>query len=92
MNLDALKGVAATNEHWIIRYNHPYKIKWDLVVMFFATWNAISVPIEVSFSPAILEHKYFTWVDSVIDFCFFVDIIINFRYAYLHPKTGEEIR
>ena len=77
---------------WMIRHNHPYKIKWDLIVMFLATWNTVAIPIEVSFQPKVLEHNFFRYVDVVIDFLFFCDILINFRYAYINTKTGEEVR
>ncbi len=76
----------------MIKYNHPYKIKWDLCVMMLATWNTIQIPIEVSFEPEVMQSSFFFWSDSVIDMCFFLDILINFWYAYLHPKTGEEIK
>ena len=77
---------------FIIRYNHPYKIKWDLGVMLLATWNTLTIPIEVSFEPEIMEGKFFFWSNSIIDALFFVDILVNFRYAYVHPKTSEEVR
>lgn len=60
--------------------------------MILATWNTISIPIEVAFEPDILEHRFFWWLDNIVDLLFFTDILINFRYAYMHPKTGEEIR
>lgn len=60
--------------------------------MVLAVYNTIVIPIEVSFNPAFLESNIFFYCDSVIDFFFFIDIIINFWYAYINSKTGEEIR
>jgi hypothetical protein len=45
----------------------------------------------VSFEPEELDNSFFFWLDSAVDVMFFIDILINFRYAYIHPKTGEEV-
>jgi hypothetical protein len=92
INDAALEGTLKKESSLMIRYNHPYKIKWDLIVMLLATYNTIVIPIDVSFEPEVLDLNFFFWLDSIIDFLFLVDILINFRYAYMHPKTGEEIR
>ena len=60
--------------------------------MCLATWNTIAIPIEVAFEPEVLDHRFFWYVDVVIDLLFFVDILINFRYSYINGKTGEEVR
>jgi len=46
--------------------------------MLLAVYNTILIPIEVSFDPKFLESKLFFYCDSVIDFLFFIDILINF--------------
>lgn len=63
---------------YMIRYNHPYKIKWDLIVMLLATWNTIVIPIDVSFEPKVLEESFFYWLDIGVDLLFLIDILINF--------------
>ena len=60
--------------------------------MLLAVYNTILIPIEVSFDPKFLELNIFFYLDSVIDFLFFIDILINFWYAYINQKTGEEIK
>ncbi len=32
----------------------------------------------------------FKILDGLIDFIFFIDIIINFRTTFIHPRTGDE--
>lgn len=59
--------------------------------MLLAVYNTILIPIEVSFDPKFLESNLFFYCDSVIDFFFFIDIMINFWYAFINSKTGEEI-
>ena len=60
--------------------------------MLLATWNTFTIPIEVSYEPDLFEHRFFFWANNIIDALFLVDILVNFRYAYVHPKTSEEIR
>ena len=69
---------AKMNASYIIRYNHPYKIRWDLLVILLSIYNTILVPIEVSFNPDFFESNYFFWADRIIDIFFVLDIIINF--------------
>lgn len=73
-----LEAKLKKERQYIIRVNHPYKIKWDLIVMLLAVYNTILIPIEVSFDPKFLESNLFFYCDSVIDFLFFIDILINF--------------
>lgn len=59
--------------------------------MILAVYNTVLIPIEVSFDPKFLESNIFFYLDSCIDLLFFIDIMINFWYAYINSKTGEEI-
>lgn len=80
------------NAAYIIKFNHPYKIRWDLFVILLSLYNTFLVPIEVSFDPDFIKLNYFFWADKIIDVFFILDIVINFRYAYVHKRTGDEIR
>lgn len=79
-------------QKWMFRYGHPYKVKWDILVMSFAAWNTVQIPIEVAYEPSEFDNKYLYWFNNFIDFIFFVDILVNFRSAYINQKTGEEVR
>jgi len=35
---------------------------------------------------------YFFWLDFIINILFAVDIMVNFRSAYIDTKTGVEIK
>jgi uncharacterized protein YdaL len=80
------------NARYIIPVNHPYRIRWDLFIILLSIYNAIMVPIEVSFAPDFFQSSYIFWTERVIDMLFTIDIIVNFRCAYLHKRTGDEIR
>ena len=59
--------------------------------MCFAAWNAWSVPYSVSFDIKLDNEVPMLVFNSMIDFLFFVDIILNFRTTYFDMNSGEEI-
>ena len=69
----------------------PRRVKWDLFVMALAIWNCFSIPFFIAFKPDIAGSNVMMAVDITIDFLFVVDIVINFRTSFMHPRTGEEI-
>ena len=76
---------------WILRINEPLRIKWDLCIMLLATWNCFSIPIEIAFEPTVADSPLYLALNSIIDFMFFLDILITFRTTYIKPSTGDEI-
>jgi len=75
----------------MFKVGHPYKVKFDLLIIALSCYNAFSIPLQISYEPAFLETRYFFWVDFVINILFAVDILVNFRSAYTDQKTGEDI-
>ena len=59
--------------------------------MTLALWNSFSIPFFVAFRPGIADHPSSNLIDSIIDFLFFVDIIVNFRTTYYNSRTGDEV-
>jgi predicted membrane protein len=74
---------------FLIRHDNKWRMRWDLLVMLIAIWNCISIPFDVAFDP-----KKGTWnkvLDTLIDICFFLDIVLTFDTSYVNDKTGFEI-
>jgi hypothetical protein len=59
--------------------------------MILSIYNWFSIPFEVSFEPEEMKSTYFFIINSVIDFFFFMDLLVNFRTSFIHPKTGDEV-
>lgn len=59
--------------------------------MILAIFNCFAIPVDVAFEPAFMDTWYFLLINSVIDFIFLLDLIINFRTTFIHEKTGKEI-
>ena len=59
--------------------------------MTLALWNCFSIPFFVAFRPAIAESKSSNLIDGIIDFLFFIDILVNFRTTYFNKRTGDEV-
>ena len=74
-----------------MRHNSKFRLRWDLLVIFFALYNCVSIPFEVAFEQGFAEHVTIIIFDYMIDVCFFLDIVFNFRTTYVNSKTGTEV-
>ena len=54
-----------------------------------AIYNCVELPLELAFFIQIDKRR--PWVDTFIDVCFGIDILISFRSTYLNEYTGDEI-
>lgn len=54
--------------------------------MFFAIFNCVFVPLQVSFDSESLNSASFLLINSAIDLCFFVDMFISFRTVFIDDK------
>ena len=71
---------------------NPIKIKWDLLIICFAVYNSISLPLELALVPPFLAgNQHIDILNQVIDFIFFIDIVLSFRTSIVNPMSGEEI-
>ena len=57
--------------------------------MLLAIWNCISIPFEVAFEPEF--GTLYTAFETVVDICFFIDIVLSFRTTFINKKTGFEV-
>lgn len=73
----------------LFRVNDPWRTRWDLFIILLALYNSVSVPLEVGFE---FEESYLGLkvVGYCFDFFFAMDIVVNFRTAYL-DEEGKEV-
>lgn len=64
-------------------------MRWDLVIMTFSLYNSFTVPIEMAFKPPGMNAPIMIITNYVIDFIFFMDILIAFRTAYIDDMGIE---
>jgi hypothetical protein len=74
----------------MIRQSDPWRVRWDLLVMFCAVYNCIIVPYEIAFMHEE-ESNELLFVSVVIDVVFTFDIIFNFRTTFIDTVTGDEV-
>ena len=63
---------------------HPqgyYKVRWDLYIGCLIIYSVLIIPIEIAFSGNAFDN-HFAW-NTVIDVCFFIDIILCFRTCFI---------
>ena len=51
--------------------------------MLIATWNALTLPVELAYEPEILKSSFNAALNHIIDFFFLVDIIVVFRTSII---------
>lgn len=90
-NIEALESIFVVDQKCILRTNDPSRIKWDLLVMLMATWNCYSIPFEIAFEPEVAKSIPWIVLDTIIDFFFFIDIILTFRTTYIDSSGGDEV-
>ena len=59
--------------------------------MLIATWNAVSLPIELAFVPLWTETDAYGILNAIIDFLFLIDIIVVFRTTII-GEDGEIVK
>jgi hypothetical protein len=75
---------------YIIRYSSNLRLYWDMWIIALAVWNALNIPVDIAYEPDISSHPFMIILNALIDFNFFIDIILTFRTTY-YDKEGEEI-
>ena len=68
-----------------------FKQRWDILIIVCAAYNCFTIPFNVAFEPQIAAGWLFTLIDVVIDFIFFIDILITFRLSFINEKGKEVI-
>lgn len=80
-----------TRPKYILPYDNPYVLRWELLIIFLACYNGIAIPFWVAFKNSALLNPGVIFIDIVIDIFFAFDIVLNFRTSYFDIKTSEEI-
>ena len=76
---------------FLLRYNHPIKIRWDFLILLFSIWNYFSLPVDIAFNPIIFKTLGNIVFNHIIDICFALDILFHFRTTITDDSTGTEI-
>lgn len=75
----------------IILINDRRKVYFEIFVIILAIYNCFGIPLEICFAPPMMEQVGFTFLNSVIDMFFALDIYIQFKTTYYDDQSGEEI-
>ncbi|KAG2450742.1 hypothetical protein HYH02_004579 [Chlamydomonas schloesseri] len=59
---------------------------WDFFVLTLVVWTALIVPFEVGFGSINFPGDY--QIERLIDACFWVDVCLNFRTAYIDHSAN----
>lgn len=76
-----------------IRQNDPWKLYWDSIILGFAIFNSITIPLVLSFeeiNETLYANNFFVVVDLMSNIFFIVDIYFQMNTTY-YDSDGEEI-
>jgi hypothetical protein len=72
-----------------ISHASSFKENWDFLIMFTACWNVFVLPISIAFQTS---SETVDLINTFVDMCFVMDILIVFRTTILDEESGEEIK
>uniref|UniRef100_A0A7S3CT47 Cyclic nucleotide-binding domain-containing protein n=1 Tax=Strombidium rassoulzadegani TaxID=1082188 RepID=A0A7S3CT47_9SPIT len=75
----------------MIKAQGKMRLSWDLLIIILSIYQAISIPLTISFEPDEFNSPGIKTFDSLVDLVFTVDIILRFRTTYIDPVSGEEV-
>jgi len=75
----------------MIKAQGKNRLQWDLLIIVLSIYQAIAIPLDMTFSPDEFNSPFVKTVDSLIDLVFVIDIIFRFRTTYIDPISGEEV-
>ncbi|CAI2372437.1 unnamed protein product [Moneuplotes crassus] len=79
------------NKKCIFRAHLGNRLRWEIFIILLAIWNGFSIPYSVAFLDPDRENIGWVIVNSLTDFMFFLDVVINCRTTFIDEKTSEEI-
>ena len=86
-NLLAAQKITSMNKRkkhsCLCSQTQPSRERWDYFVMLIATWNAMTLPIELAFEPEFTRSQENATANAIIDFLFLLDIIVVFRTSII---------
>lgn len=80
-------------KHGIIKFNHPLREKWDILIIVLTIYNCIELPFDAAFNYRSNHdpHGITDIINGLIDLMNMLDIVLNFRTTFLNKITGQEI-
>jgi hypothetical protein len=75
----------------MIKTQGKNRLHWDLIIIIFSVYQAVTVPLDIAFEPDVFNSPTFRTLNSMIDLVFIMDILIRFRTTYIDPISGEEV-
>jgi len=63
-----------------------FKLRWDVFILFLALFVAVEVPLVLGFQLNTEPPSTLYYIDTLVNVCFILDLVISFRTAYMDPQ------
>jgi hypothetical protein len=80
---DSIRRVLSAKRKAYVSINNPRRTTWDLIIMILAIYNCYCIPVDVAFSPPEFNTTLIKTINGMIDFAFFIDILVSFRTTFM---------
>jgi len=68
-----------------------YRFYWDILIVSLLMFTVIILPVSIAFySDAQLQPEWLA-INSLVDFLFITDIVVNFRTGLIVPDKNNEV-
>ena len=78
----------------LLRENDTIKFWWDLIILGFAIFNSVFIPMTLSFDEiddTMRNNLVYNIIDQIANVFYFVDIFLGFNTSYYDDFEGDEI-
>lgn len=79
-------------EWYVIMPNWTFKKIWSAIIQMILIYTAIYVPFKLSFIPPGQDVPFWDTIDSIVDFLFITDLVVNFISAFERRDGSYETR
>ena len=91
----AKSNCCKTLKNWnlLIRANDSWKFWWDIIILLFALFNSVTIPMSLAFDEIDESFKnstMYSTIDAIGNAFFFMDIMLQMNTTY-YDSDGEEI-
>ena len=82
---------AIVRQPHIISARSNVRFVWDVIIIFFAILNGVTLPLEIAFGEQFSNELSYQIADYITTGIFVLDVVAGFFTSYVNISSGDEI-
>jgi len=78
----------AHQDPWLIDPRNAFMRRWDMLTLVLLAFTAIVTPYEVAYLGKASIKSVLFWINRLVDFIFYVDLVMNFNLIYYSEREN----